>query len=64
MHVFAICGLLVVSLLLSGAKTMFTLVHRFTGKALLRFLTLEEALVALQDAAVPDLFYISNHAGG
>jgi hypothetical protein len=41
---------------------MFTLVHRFTGKALLRFLTLEEALVALQDAAVPDLFYISNAA--
>jgi succinate dehydrogenase/fumarate reductase cytochrome b subunit len=44
------------------ANTMFILVHRFTGKALLRFLTLEEALVALQEAAVPDLFYISNQA--
>jgi hypothetical protein len=39
---------------------MFILVHRFTGKALLRFPTLEEALTALQDAAVPELFYISN----
>jgi hypothetical protein len=40
---------------------MFVLVHRFTGKALLPFGTLDEALVALQAAAVPDLFYITNH---
>jgi hypothetical protein len=39
---------------------MFILVHRFTGKALLRFPTLEQALTALQDAAVPELFYIGN----
>jgi hypothetical protein len=38
---------------------MFILIHRFTGKALLRFPSLEEALVALQEAAVPDLFYIT-----
>jgi hypothetical protein len=40
-------------------KPMFILIHRFTGKALLRFPSLEEALVALQEAAVPDLFYIT-----
>jgi hypothetical protein len=42
------------------ANTVFILVHRFTGKALLRFPTLDDALTALQDAAVPELFYIGN----
>jgi hypothetical protein len=37
---------------------MYTLVHKVTGRTLLTFSTLEEALRALQDAAVPELFYI------
>jgi hypothetical protein len=39
---------------------MFYLKHALTHKVLLPFSTLEEALRALQDAAIPTLFYVSN----
>ena len=39
---------------------MFHLIHKVTLRSLRTYSTLEEALLALQDAAVPELFYISN----
>jgi hypothetical protein len=39
---------------------MFYLKHKQTHKVLLKFATFEEALQALQDAAIPTLFYVSN----
>jgi hypothetical protein len=40
---------------------MYTLRHRLTDSIILAFDTLEDAIRALQDAAVPALFYVSNH---
>lgn len=39
---------------------MFALVHRLTNRIIRRFDSLGDALGALQDAAVPELFYITN----
>jgi hypothetical protein len=39
---------------------MYHLIHSVSGRTLLTFGSLEEALLALQEAAVPELFYISN----
>jgi hypothetical protein len=40
---------------------MYKLIHKMSGKIILAFDTLEDAIRALQDAAVPALFYVSNH---
>jgi hypothetical protein len=39
---------------------MYKLSHKLNGKIRLTFDTLEDALRALQAAAVPALFYVSN----
>lgn len=39
---------------------MFKLVHKLTGATILRFDDLSEAVTALQGAAVPALYYITN----
>jgi hypothetical protein len=40
---------------------MYKLIHSLSGKIMLTFDTLEDAFRALQAAAVPALFYVSNH---
>jgi len=39
---------------------MYKLIHRLTGSIIQAFDTLEDAIRALQEAAVPELFYVSN----
>jgi len=39
---------------------MYNLIHSLTGRIILTFDTLEAAIGALQAAAVPELFYVSN----
>lgn len=41
---------------------MFALINRKTAQIIRRFDSLAGALEALQDAAVPELFYITNNA--
>jgi hypothetical protein len=40
---------------------MYTLIHRLSHKIIARFDTLEDAIRALQDAAVPELFEVTNN---